>query len=84
MVTSNDRATLLLRLIAEATRNDLLNVETVMHALDTQLSIPDLIYVRMASETITACYLKLLTEKGGYGSQGTSQEDGATSTIRGM
>jgi hypothetical protein len=76
-ITTNDRAALLLRLMAEAMRNDILNVESVTNALDRELSIPDMIYVRMATETITACYLKLLQEKGGYGRRGKTQEDDA-------
>jgi len=83
-ITTNDRAALLLRLVAEAVRNDVLNVETVTNALDKELSIPDLIYIRMISEVITECYLKLLREKGGYGGRGETKEDGATSTIRRM
>lgn len=78
MITTNDRAALLLRLIAEAMRNDILNVETITNALDKELSIPDMIYVRMATESITACYMKLLQEKGGYGSRGTFEANGAT------
>jgi hypothetical protein len=74
-ITSNDRAALLLRLIAEAVRNDLLNVETITHALDKELSISDLLFVRMGSETITACYLKLLSERGEYGCRGKAQEN---------
>jgi hypothetical protein len=77
MISQNDRAALLLRLLAEAVRNDVLNVESITNALDKELSIPDLLFVRMGTETITACYLKLLSEKGGYGRRGTFKEDDA-------
>lgn len=75
MISNDDRAVLLLRMIAEATRNEILTVETIMRALDKHLSIPDLIYIRITSETITECYLKLLRDRDGYGCRGTPQED---------
>jgi hypothetical protein len=84
MISQNERAVLLLRMIAEATRNDILNVETISNALDNHLSIPDLIFVRMTSETITECYLKLLRDRDGYGTREEAQENGAEySTGRG-
>jgi hypothetical protein len=80
VTNTSERAALLLRMVAEATRNDILNPETIINALANQLTISDLVLLRVAVDLIESSYEKVLRENGNDG-QRMGPEDSSDTTV---